>query len=320
METTSTNKYSGVEAESEADSEQDENQEHSCPDCGNDIVKTGTELVCKDCGLVVSEDEIDHGPDWRNHNNENEPARASRIDTTRSDNGLGAQIGWKHSPTRSSREGRLQRASKFASADGQERRQGKAIGDIKQTASAIELPDHVSDQACKLFKRYHNNGDRTGISFEEMVAGAIFVAARVNQSPIQPEDLTEQLGITRKKVFYAASDIADDTGLSIPLQSPHTLVPRIITELNGETKTETLARKMARTAEEENLHNGLAPSSVAGAVVYEAFLSADWEGKRKTQKEVAEAASISTVTVRNTWNTLKEEGINGSEFEVIADE
>ena len=42
-------------------------QEHVCPECGGTLVtdEEHGETACSDCGLVVEEDGIDHGPEWR---------------------------------------------------------------------------------------------------------------------------------------------------------------------------------------------------------------------------------------------------------------
>ncbi len=38
-----------------------------CPECGGRVVSDAehAETVCEECGLVVAEDEIDRGPEWR---------------------------------------------------------------------------------------------------------------------------------------------------------------------------------------------------------------------------------------------------------------
>ena len=38
-----------------------------CPECGGKLItdEERGETVCSECGLVVEEDEIDHGPEWR---------------------------------------------------------------------------------------------------------------------------------------------------------------------------------------------------------------------------------------------------------------
>lgn len=36
-----------------------------CPECEGRLREQATETVCDDCGLVVAEDTIDRGPEWR---------------------------------------------------------------------------------------------------------------------------------------------------------------------------------------------------------------------------------------------------------------
>ncbi|ERJ06657.1 Transcription initiation factor IIB 4 protein, partial [Halorhabdus tiamatea SARL4B] len=46
---------------------EEETETHVCPECGGDLVTDSErgETVCAECGLVVEEDEIDPGPEWR---------------------------------------------------------------------------------------------------------------------------------------------------------------------------------------------------------------------------------------------------------------
>jgi transcription initiation factor TFIIB len=37
----------------------------TCPECDGRLQRTDTETVCDECGLVVSEDALDRGPEWR---------------------------------------------------------------------------------------------------------------------------------------------------------------------------------------------------------------------------------------------------------------
>ncbi|MFC4543535.1 TFIIB-type zinc ribbon-containing protein, partial [Halosolutus amylolyticus] len=42
-------------------------EREQCPECGGRLISDSehAETVCEDCGLVVEEDEIDRGPEWR---------------------------------------------------------------------------------------------------------------------------------------------------------------------------------------------------------------------------------------------------------------
>ncbi len=73
----------------------------TCPECSGNVV-TDTEhgeTVCEDCGLVVDEDEIDRGPEWRAFNSA-EKDRKSRVGAPTThmmhDKGLSTNIGWQN--------------------------------------------------------------------------------------------------------------------------------------------------------------------------------------------------------------------------------
>ena len=79
----------------------DHQQESSrCPECAGDIERDGDrhELVCADCGLVVSETVIDLGPEWRSFSDGEQTSR-SRVGAPTTqlmhDRGLSTNIDWR---------------------------------------------------------------------------------------------------------------------------------------------------------------------------------------------------------------------------------
>ncbi|WP_324603263.1 TFIIB-type zinc ribbon-containing protein, partial [Halarchaeum acidiphilum] len=56
-----------TQSEEEQEQERSNDEELVCPECGGNLVvdEARGETVCEDCGLVVDEDEIDRGPEWR---------------------------------------------------------------------------------------------------------------------------------------------------------------------------------------------------------------------------------------------------------------
>jgi len=60
-----------------------------------------TRTVCTDCGLVIDDDHIDYGPDWRDF--DTDPGTSERAapvtPTTRHDKGLGTTISHKRDGT-----------------------------------------------------------------------------------------------------------------------------------------------------------------------------------------------------------------------------
>ncbi|MFX1452026.1 MAG: TFIIB-type zinc ribbon-containing protein, partial [Promethearchaeota archaeon] len=72
-----------------------------CPECGNEsnIVNDDTrgEIICGNCGIVISEKVIDQGPEWRAFNTLERDKRSrvgSPISYTIHDKGLSTMIDW----------------------------------------------------------------------------------------------------------------------------------------------------------------------------------------------------------------------------------
>jgi hypothetical protein len=72
----------------------------ACPECESEaIIQDGDELLCKDCGFVLDEQAIDHGPEWRAFNaNERDSKSHVGAPTTQTmhDKGLTTTIDWKN--------------------------------------------------------------------------------------------------------------------------------------------------------------------------------------------------------------------------------
>ncbi|PSQ13061.1 transcription initiation factor IIB 2, partial [Halobacteriales archaeon QS_5_70_15] len=71
-----------------------------CPECGGRLENDTEhgETVCAECGLVVEEDEIDRGPEWRafDSNEKDEKSRVGAPTTNMMhDKGLSTNIGWQ---------------------------------------------------------------------------------------------------------------------------------------------------------------------------------------------------------------------------------
>ena len=80
--------------------EESEKETTGCPECESEnLVQSGEgELVCDECGLILEEEHIDRGPEWRafNHTERQNKSRVGAPTTqTMHDKGLTTQIDWK---------------------------------------------------------------------------------------------------------------------------------------------------------------------------------------------------------------------------------
>ena len=44
---------------------QTDSSANQCPECDGRVTTNAVETICEECGLVIDEQRIDHGPEWR---------------------------------------------------------------------------------------------------------------------------------------------------------------------------------------------------------------------------------------------------------------
>ena len=290
----------------------------TCEECGGQLLDDGTETVCDDCGLVADEDAIDRGAEWRCDDTGERARAGTEVDVTRNDNGFSTRIGFEHSAASGETHRRLLRAKRLSkhSKKKKDREQGRSLSDVKAVAGRLELPQSVSDNACVLFQEFHNEMCHRGHSLDAAVAACVYASARIEHVGIAVETVAEQLSITERRLFDTLDRLREEIDVALPLASPRVYVTRYVNDLDGEARTETVARELAAEADEAGLTaNGDPPSAVAAGCVYEAFIAAQWEAKR-FQPDVGEVAGVSDNTVRRHWQRLQEAGIDGGQVDV----
>jgi transcription initiation factor TFIIB len=88
----------------------------------------------------------------------------------------------------------------------------------------------------------------------------------------------------------------------MPTADPVRSVPKIASKLGLNEKTQQTSIELLHRAEQKKAIAGKDPMGLAAAAIYIACVI---DGERKTQKEIAEAAGVTEVTVRNRYKGLR---------------
>jgi len=64
-----------------------------CPECDGRVTTNAVETICEDCGLIIDEQRIDHGPEWRAHDQDQRKRTGAPLTAARHDRGLSTEIG-----------------------------------------------------------------------------------------------------------------------------------------------------------------------------------------------------------------------------------
>jgi len=89
--------------------------------------------------------------------------------------------------------------------------------------------------------------------------------------------------------------------VKMPVSDPARNVARIASAVGLSEKTRRRAIGILRMAEEKELSAGKDPVGLAASALY---IASTLEGEGKTQKEIAKAAGVTEVTIRNRYKGL----------------
>jgi len=305
-------------SERETEEEQTEEDESLvCPECGGSLLSDSErgETVCEDCGLVVEEDEIDPGPEWRAFDSK-EKDQKSRVGAPTTnmmhDKGLSTNIGWQdkdaYGNSLSSRQReKMQRLrtwnERFRTRDSKERNLKQALGEIDRMASALGLPENVRETASVIYRRALDEDLLPGRSIEGVSTASVYAAARQAGVPRSLDEITEVSRVEKSEIARTYRYVVRELGLEVKPADPESYVPRFASSLELSDEAEHRARQLLQNAKEQGVHSGKSPVGLAAAAVYAASLLTN---EKVTQSEVSEVASISEVTIRNRYHELLE--------------
>ena len=303
--------------ESEAESQSESESERQCPECGGRLASDTEhgETVCAECGLVVEENEIDHGPEWRAFDSA-EKDQKSRVGAPTTnmmhDRGLSTNIGWQDKDAygnslSSSQRQKMQRLrtwnERFRTRDSKERNLKQALGEIDRMASALGLPDNVRETASVIYRRALDEDLLPGRSIEGVATSSLYAAARQAGTPRSLDEIAAVSRVEKDEIARTYRYVVRELSLEIQPADPESYVPRFASDLDLPEEVERRARQLLATAKEQGVHSGKSPVGLAAAAVYAASLLAN---QKVTQNEVSEVANISEVTIRNRYHELLE--------------
>ncbi|PSQ16645.1 transcription initiation factor IIB 2 [Halobacteriales archaeon QS_8_69_26] len=288
-----------------------------CPECGGSLAVDAEhgETACTECGLVVEEDAIDPGPEWRAFDAA-ERDRKARVGAPTTnmmhDKGLSSVIDWKNEdaygnslgPERRRRMERLRTwDERFRTRNHRERNLKQALGEIERMASALDVPDDVRETAAVIYRRALEEDLLPGRSIEGISTASLYAAIRQTGTPRSINEVTSVSRVDEQEVKRAYRYVVKELNLEVGPTDPERYVPRFAGDLGVSSEVERRARELLDTARDQAVHSGKSPIGLAAAALYAA---AQLTNESLTQGEVSEVADVSEVTIRNRYQELLE--------------
>ncbi|MEM3422136.1 MAG: transcription initiation factor IIB [Candidatus Bilamarchaeaceae archaeon] len=290
-----------------------------CPECKSKRLIRDYErgeIICADCGLIIADNIQDQGPEWRAFDAEQKEKKArggAPVKFMRPNKGLVTEIdqynrdirGGKISAKKQAQLYRMRKWHKRASvSSSMERNLIIALTELDRVASALGLPENIKESAALLYRKAVKDELIRGRLIESVVAAVIYAICRMRGIPRTLDEIARASGIEKKEIGRAYRFLKVELDIDVPLTDPSQYVPKFATALKLSGEVQSDAVKLIKKALKKGLISGRGPTGVAAAALY---IASAMHGVKKTQKEVADVAGVTEVTIRNRYRELKKE-------------
>src|SRR5210317_886047 len=285
-----------------------------CPECESINLffnKEKGEIICRDCGLVVEDKLIDFGQEWRDFEEGGDSSKrrtGAPITATQFDGGLGTEIGQRGEifslDTKERNKFFRLRKWQYRISTAIERNLKLALAELKRVSSYLKLPKTVEEEAARIYTLAVQRGLVRGRSMESVVAGALYAACRRHDVPRTLDELSESGGIEKKEIGRTYRFVTRELGITIMPSNPADYIARFSSSLKLSPETQSKSVEILEKAQKAELTSGRGPTGIAAAALYVAALI---HGEKRTQREVADVAGVTEVTIRNRYKELLEE-------------
>jgi len=286
-----------------------------CSRCRANLLhdETRGEIICQKCGYVVSQQEINpeterafiqKGMTERRHN---EPSSSIAFpEGSRTKIGkLPIDSGGRKIPRES--ESSLHRGEMWVSrqSSSKERNLSYAMQMLGRYADKNNIPQHVKEEAAYIYRMLLEHRYIQGRSIDSILVVCLYIACRRYQIPKKINEISKKSGMGRKeqrklnrKIFR---DLVRKFNIEIPPNNLEREIARVANNAGISQKAQIEALRIVKELKKMKISGGPAPGGLASGVVWIACVR---YGEGKNQREIADAAGITEVTLRNRYKSI----------------
>ena len=273
------------------------------------------EIIRKGTGEVISDSALSQDKEWRSFTSEEDGARArtgAPISLAIHDMGLSTMIGRgsrdasgaRIDPSVQMRMGRLRKwNSRSSSHSPTARNLQQAFTILSKLKDRLGLPDYVTEKAAYVYRKAQERGLIRGDTISSVLAASIYVAVREAGVLRTLEDISESSNVKSKEAYRSYRRIVSEFEFKVPMIDPAKYIIRVANNLNFDEKAKRKALDILEQARKKNILAGKDPTGMAASILY--IVNLEGQNVPKTQAEIAKAAGVTEVTVRNRSKELR---------------
>ena len=292
-----------------------------CLTCNKDSLITDPdsgEVICSSCGHVLTDRNNENRAEWRGflfgptqliRNNRNRTGMPTSL--ARHDMGLATIIGRINidasghalDPAVRTTMERLRvwdvRTQIRSSTD---RNLRSAFNQLEKLRDRVGISDVAVEKTAYLYRKAQERGLVRGRTIPAVLAAAVYVACREMGTSKTLKDIALAADIRRKDLSRTYRLLITELDLKVPMVDPMKCIAKVANKAGLKEKTKRQAIDTMYEISKRGMTAGKDPMGLAASVLY---LSSFDVGERVTQSQIAEAAGVTEVTLRNRFKDLK---------------
>jgi transcription initiation factor TFIIB len=273
------------------------------------------EVICGSCGLVLIEKIEDSSPESRARDMEEFYAK-SRTGPGSSlavhDRGLATNIGFDNRDASGNlllgntkhTFDRLRIWDSRIKSTSRNRTFMQAFYLLGSMKAKLAIPDSVIEEAAYIFRKAMDDKLTKGRGIPALICASLYAACRESGTPRTLKDIAEVGNIKRKNLARGYTVLVRNLELIQPAFDSSEFITRISNAVGISEKTRRDALNLLSRAAEKEIPAGKNPMGFAASVLY---ISCRINDERIKQSELARAAGITAVSIRNRIIDLKRE-------------
>jgi transcription initiation factor TFIIB len=294
----------------------------TCSSCNNNTgqIITDTEsgeIICRNCGRVMLDNVQESRPEWRSFTTDEVNNTRSRTgmptSLARHDKGLATIIGRANKDAsgqvldaamRTTME-RLRtwdfRTQAHTSTD---RNLRQAFSELDRLKDKLGLPDSVIEKTAYIYRKVQERGLVRGRTISSVLAAAAYIACREMGMSRTLDDIADLNNIKHKELARTFRLLVLELDIKVPMIDPMKCVVKVANKAKLSEKTKRQAMNIMHDIIKSGASAGKDPMGLAGSVIYMSSLNT---GETITQMDIADAAGVTEVTIRNRYKDIKKQ-------------
>ena len=273
------------------------------------------EIICSNCGHVISEKALETQAEWRafatDEVNNSRSRTGMPTSLARHDKGLATIIGRANKDAsgqvldaamRTTME-RLRtwdfRTQAHTSTD---RNLRQAFEHLDKLKDKLGLSDAIIEKTAYIYRKAQENGMVRGRTINSVLAASLYIACREMEVSRTLKDIAAISNIKRKELARMYRLMFFKLNVKIPIVDPLKCIAKISNKINLSERTKRQAISIMNDVTKKEISAGKDPMGIAATVLYLSCLKTD---EYRSQIDIASAAGVTEVTIRNRFKDLK---------------